>query len=185
MHRSRNAALRSNVLRHANSFVSSVAGCAFAQGRECVVRCPRIRSRRRRGKTHRPSLSVGRAHGHAEIQTEAHRRLRRRRLSLRDQQQARRLVAAGAFRSQRSAASCGICVEYSGKRTRRRDAYAGKIGGEAGVHGTRAGRAEPLEHRAQRRMATAQDEARRRSSVPSVQRRAVSPWHKASALASG
>ena len=81
-------------------------------------------SRRRDRQTHRPALSVRQPRRHAEDQEIPQRRLRGRRLSLRDQQarrqQGRRLAAARPLRRRGIAAPCRLHLRDQAARKSRR-----------------------------------------------------------------
>ena len=134
-------------------------------------------------KRPRRALSARRA-GDAQGQADAHRRLRGRRLSLRGE------------RRRWSARSCSASTTMAGKLDHvgftsaipaaDKAALTRRLRGAdraAGLHRRRAGRAEPLEHRADRRMAAAAARAGRRGPLRPCHRRPLPPRHQIPALA--
>ena len=141
-------------------------------------------ARRRHRQAARPALQAGRA-GDAQGQAPAYRRLRGRRLPLRQRRASRGIAAARPLRRCRPAASRRLYVRHLRQGQARADRTPGEARRAAGLHGRCTGRAQPLEHRAIGRMAAPAAEAGGRGSLRSCDRRPVPPWHQARALAAG
>src|SRR6185437_5206827 len=107
------------------------------------------------------------------------------RIPLRVQGKAGRIAAARIVRRRRPAASRGVHVQHpAGRETGDHEAARG-IDRAARVHRACAGRSEPLEHRAERRMESARAQTRGGSRVRSFFGRPVSSRHLVSPLAAG
>ncbi len=112
-------------------------------------------ARRHRGQAARPAVPDRRAHRHAEGEAPPHRGLRGGRVPLRLGLAGGGLAPARPLRRGRAAPSRRLHVRLPGRRPHDAPGQAHPADQAARLHGTRAGRAQPLEHRALGGMAAA------------------------------
>ena len=140
-------------------------------------------ARRHRGQAARPALPDRRADRHAEGEAPPHGGLRGGRLPLRIGLAGGGLAPPRPLRRGRAAPSRRLHVRLPGRRPHDAPGQARAPDQAARVHGPRAGRAQPLEHRALGGMGAARAQAGRRGELRPLHGRPLPSRHPLPALA--